>query len=299
MQLWRINLKPDSQQGIDAAEFCISGKIVGIGWAVDPSPSTKEEYWRLGEKAYKTGRSWSAAANAVLYRMKVGDLIWTRNRQGVYFLGRIESDWRHENAPTFVAADIANVRSCSWVKVGAMDNVPGAVINGFRPAATVQLVTDASAALYSQLLFADLTGEALALPTGVRNADILTLLSSDDLEDVVAVWLQVTCKCVVFPSTCKTDTMAVECIFVTLDEGKRLGLQVKSGGTPINRNDYATFDGVAYLFAASGSYLGEHHANCVCLEPDTIRQFVMTNKRLMPGKVQRWINYVESTLRNP
>jgi len=297
VQLWRINLKPASQKGVDAATFCIDRGIVGIGWALDPAPTTKDDYWQRGRALYKKGRSWSAAANALLHRMKVGDLIWTRNRQGVYFLGRITDDWRHEVGPDFLAADIANVRPCIWAKVGAMDNVPGSVINSFRPASTVQLVTDSSAALYSQLLFGELTDQPFTPPPGKVAVDIFQLLSAEDLEDVAAAYLQVTLRCIMFPSTCKISTMAVECLFTTLDGGQRIGLQVKSGWTPINQDDYASFDGIAYLFAASGVYLGSAHPNCVCLAPDTIRVFVLENSRLMPGNVQRWIRYVESTQR--
>ena len=296
-QLWRINLKPDSQQGVDATGFCIDRGIVGIGWGLDPAPTTKEDYWQRGRALYKKGRSWSAAANAVLHRMRVGDLIWTRNRQGVYFLGKIAGDWRHEVGPDYLAADIANVRPCTWAKVGAMDNVPGSVINAFRPASTVQRVSDPSAELYSQLLFGDLTGQPFTPPPGKLAADILQLLSAEDLEDVAAVYLQVTRRCIMFPSTCKISTMAVECVFTTLDDNQRIGLQVKSGWTPINQNDFASFDGTAYLFAASGKYLGRPHPNCVCLAPDTIRAFVLENSRLMPGKIQRWIRYAESTRR--
>lgn len=297
VQLWRINLKPDSQQGVDAAGFCIGRSIVGIGWAIDPPPTTKDDYWQRGRTHYKKGRSWSAAANAVLHRMRDNYLIWTRNRQGVYFLGKIVGDWRHEVGPDFLAADIANVRPCTWAKVGAMDNVPGSVINAFRPASTVQLVSDPSAALYSQLLFGELSGQPFTTPPGKLVADILQLLSAEDLEDVAAVYLQVTRRCVVFPSTCKISTMAVECVFTTLDDGQRIGLQVKSAWTPINQDDYASFDGTAYLFAASGKYLGSPQPNYVCLAPDTIRSFVMENSRLMPGKSQRWIRYAESTRR--
>jgi hypothetical protein len=297
VQLWRINLKPDSQQGVDAATFCIDRGIVGIGWALDPAPVTKDDYWNRGRATFGQGRSWSAAANVVLHRMRVGDLIWTRNRQGIYFLGKIADDWRHEVGPDFKAADIANVRSCTWAKVGAMDNVPGAVINAFRPASTVQLVSDPSATVYSQLLFGELTREAFAPTPGMVAADILQLLSAEDLEDVAAVYLQVTFRCIMFPSTCKISTMAVECVFTTLEGGQRIGLQVKSGGSPINQDDYASFDGMVYLFAASGNYLGSPHPNCVCLTPDMIRSFVMENSRLMPGRIQRWIRYVELTRR--
>jgi hypothetical protein len=71
--------------------------------------------------------------------------VWTRNRKAVYYLGRIDGDWLPEMTPEYVEADIVNVRPCIWTRVGTMDNVSGAVINAFRPAATLQNVSDASA----------------------------------------------------------------------------------------------------------------------------------------------------------
>ena len=136
------------------------------------------------------------------------------------------------------------------------------------------------------------------VPATAAEPLLLALLSAEDLEDVVALWLQVTVKCAVFTSTCKNDTKDVEGILVTLDEGNRIGFQVKSGESPIDRNKYATFDGKVYLFAASECYLGDHNDSCVYIQPDTIRQFVMANKKIMPGRVQQWINYVETVLRD-
>jgi hypothetical protein len=96
------------------------------------------------------------------------------------------------------------------------------------------------------------------------------------------------------PSTCKTDTMTVECMFVALDDGSKVSVQVKSGQTPLNRDAYGAFDGVVYLFAAGGQYYGEPQVRCICLEPDTIRAFVFENRRLMPGRIQRWIDYAQA-----
>lgn len=295
MRLWRINLKPKSQQGISTSEFCFSNHIVGIGWQVDPVPKTKEEYFQYGKQKYKVGRGWSAAANAFLNRMKEGDLIWSRNRQGNYYLGSIDSDWRYESGAAFTNADIPNVRSCKWVEVGLMDSVPGSVINGFRPAATVQRIKDKSAALYSQFLYGKLSGLPFSRPMKVTETDILRLLSDEDLEDAVAIYLQVAERCVMFPSTCKKDTMAVECLFVSLDSGEKIGLQVKSGNYRLNLDEYASFKGKMYLFTASGNYLGQTQPNCTCLAPETLRSFVLQNKRLMPTRVQNWINYVETS----
>ncbi len=156
MKLWRINLKPGSQKpGLDVTEFCVERKVVGIGWKVDPAPTSKADYLKRGKERYggKGKRSWSAAANALLNRMSTGDLIWTRNRKAVYYLGKIDGDWRPDNGPEHTEADIVNLRPCVWVRVGTMDNVPGAVINAFRPAATIQRVSDPHALEYSRFLF--------------------------------------------------------------------------------------------------------------------------------------------------
>ena len=62
--LWRINLKPGSEQGVDAAAFCIERGVVGIGWRVDPAPSDRHDYWARARQRYHAAgkRSWAAAA---------------------------------------------------------------------------------------------------------------------------------------------------------------------------------------------------------------------------------------------
>jgi hypothetical protein len=273
-------------------EFCVERKVAGFGWKVDPAPISKEDYLKRGKELYSgKGKGWSVAANALLNRMSPGDLIWTRNRQAVYYLGKVNGEWRPDMSLEHVEANIVNLRPCVWVRVGTMDNVPGAVINAFRPAATLQNVRDPSALLYSRFLFAQLQGEPLPAVEQLEKPDILSLMSADDLEDLVAIYLQVVKRCVMFPSTCKTDTMTVECMFVSRDDGTKIGVQVKSGKTSLNRDAYGAFDGMVYLFAASGQYYGEKHANCECIEPATIRTFALENKKLMPGRIQRWIDY--------
>lgn len=296
MDLWRINLKPGSEQGIDAAQFCIDRGIVGVGWRVEPAPANKDDYWRLGRERYcqRGRRSWSSAATVLLYKLAPNDLIWTRNRAGAYFLGRIVGDWEYRTGDEYTKADIINVRPCEWVHVGTMDNVPGAVINGFRPNRTVQRVKSSSALLFSRYLYAKLRGEDLPA-AGTGEADVLGLLSPEDLEDVVAVYLQVVKRYIMFPSTCKTDTMAVECLFASPEDGRRVGVQVKSGRTAIDRDDYLAFDGTMYLFAASGQYRGSPNPRCVCLAPDEMRSFVYQNRRIMPGRIQRWVEFAEAT----
>lgn len=290
MQLWRINIKPDSEQGLDATEFCVERSIVGIGWGIGTLPETKDEYRRIAAEAHKAGyKSWLRATNAILDGLCIGDLIWTRNRSAVYYLGRISGEWEYRHGEDYGRADVANVRPCTWVKVGSMDHVPGSVINSFGPNATIQRVTDSSAGLYSSMLFSELRGEEL--PKGSAAGDILGLLSAEDLEDVVAIYLQVTRRLVMFPSTCKKDTMTVECVFADLDTGERVGLQVKSGQTAITIEEYTGFTGQMYLFAACGTYCGQPSGNCICLDPEEVRAFALSHRSIMPARIQRWLDY--------
>jgi hypothetical protein len=295
MMLWRIHLRPDSEDGFNVAQFCFDRNIVGIGWAVEGNPSTKDEYYRLGEQIERDPshrKAWIAATNAILTSLGQGDLIWARTPDARYYLGRIAGEWRYENSDEYRRADVVNVRPCEWVPIGAVDAVPGAVINAFRPRRTIQRVSDPDALTYSMFVYARKRGEPFK-PDGAKR-DIIALVSDEDLEDVAAVYLQVVEHCVMFPSTCKPDTMTIEAIFARPD-GTRVGLQVKSGQALLNQDQFASFDGEVYLFAASTRYEGSPNPNCHCLERDVIRQFIFDNRHLMTTRVQNWIEFAQAT----
>ncbi|MDG1873423.1 MAG: hypothetical protein P8J27_05905 [Mariniblastus sp.] len=288
-KLWRCNLKTSSSKNIDPAKFCIENGIVGIGWKLDQAPTSKEDYWEQARIAYKAfGRSWSAAANVLLYRMQVDDLVWSRNSKAQYFLGRIVSDWEYSDSQKHLDADVINFRKCHWVKVGTVDNVPGSVVNSFIPSATVQAVNDATAKNYSKILFNEHSPQEIFEIEPFQNPDILSLLSDEDLEDAVGIFLQIYKNYVLFPSTCKSDTQFVEFILRSRSGDQTAGVQVKSGKVPLNPEDYLGFEETVYLFAASGKY-GPSVENTVCLNPDTIRDFILSNVQLLPKRIQRWV----------
>lgn len=290
--LWRMNIKTDSQPGVDPHEFCIEKRITGIGWGFDQKFTKADEYWQAANAVSegKLGKSWTSAANAIIHRMNDGDLVWSRNGNGTYFLGEIIGPWEHQTGEEFKAADIRNTRGCDWKKVGTMDNVPGAVINAFRPPAAVQVVTDESAAQYSRRLFDQLSGRT---PQSLKtdDLDIISLISDEDLEDVVVLFLQTERNCVVFASTCKKDTKNVECILASRSDGSRVGVQVKSGSFKPDFNLYSEFEGKVYLFSASGQFDGVPNDRCECISPDAIREFVIANHAIMPGRIQNWLRF--------
>jgi hypothetical protein len=81
MNTWRINLKPGSANGIDPRKLCINKGIVGVGWQIDweQEPILWETYEKEATEMYynKGDKSWWPALNAIYYRIKKDDLIWT------------------------------------------------------------------------------------------------------------------------------------------------------------------------------------------------------------------------------
>lgn len=295
-QLWRIHLKPGAKPGIDVPKLCIDRGIFGVGWGLPAVPASKEDYWTKAKAAYFAThkRKWSGIIKPVLYHIKIGDLVWVRDQATSYYLGKVTSDWEYRGEQEYKDADVVNVRRCDWLHVGEMDNVPGSVISSFIARRTVQRVNDASALLYSRYLYTTTRGESFDPDPQTAKADILDLLSDADLEDVAAVYLQVMKRCIMFPSTCKSDTKAIECIFTSAEDGRRVGLQVKRGNEPINQDCFASFDGIVYLFQARGRYQGHPNSRCDCLSPDLLRPFIFEYRSLMPGRVQRWIDFTEA-----
>jgi hypothetical protein len=62
-----------------------------------------------------------------------GSLVWTRDSQGLFWLGRIEGSYRRDTDPAAVAVDLVHVRPCRWLPEPLFEpQVPGAVLATFR-----------------------------------------------------------------------------------------------------------------------------------------------------------------------
>ena len=97
--VWRINLKSDADEGIDSRMFCINKGILGVGWQVDCEGDIDWEtyYQRATDVYYKKGdKGWWPALNAIKNRMAINDLCWTRNLDGIYYVGRISGEWQYK-----------------------------------------------------------------------------------------------------------------------------------------------------------------------------------------------------------
>jgi hypothetical protein len=96
MTLWRLNVKTSAKDGFDPRRFCLEKNLAGAGWGVEHenghSPNDFDHYLKLGQAQYadKGDNGWWPAVNAIGNRMTDGDFCWTRDWNGVYYLGRID-----------------------------------------------------------------------------------------------------------------------------------------------------------------------------------------------------------------
>lgn len=301
MQAWRLNIKTGSQEHTDPREFCFDRGILGVGWPLCEGIEKLawEEYRQKAEKKYKVDRQdkgWWRALNAIANRMKVDDLVWTRDSKGVYYLARVLGEWRYEAFPENLAADVVNVRECNWKEVGPVDAVPGRVANSFSRGGALASVPDNivltySAKLYDELAEEDIYADSIAsIP---QDADLFSLLSDFACEDLVGTYLQVKEGYSIVPSSCKRSTPHYEFVMKHKKTGERAVAQVKGGAESLQIADYATLpvDRV-FLFTARGQYRGPAHPKVECLEPNDMERFARENPKIMSEEIARWIEAV-------
>lgn len=161
MNVWRIHLKP--RKAIkDPRTFCLSNNIVGVGWRIDDTTEscTWEQYKAIAKKKYKNKNNWKSTLNAFYHRIKINDLIWTKDSQNNYYLGRITSNWFYQGKQENLKADIVNIRGCKWYKVGTVKSIPPKLINYFTPP-TLQRVKNQSLRTDSKDIYNQLSGNTI------------------------------------------------------------------------------------------------------------------------------------------
>lgn len=289
--VWRLNIKTAASENVDPRKFCINRNILGVGWPVDSEEEmTWDNYYKFGEEGYynQGDKGWWPAVNAIKNRMQINDLCWTRDWEGIYYLGRITSDWIYRDSSEYREADVVNIRECDWKKVGEIDSVPGKVVNSFIPSRTVQAVDDDSVRLYSQYLF-NFLSEKHHYSLQSVSPDLFSLISSDDCEDIVGIFLQEEKGYRMIPSSCKADTAAYEFVLKHIETGKTAVAQVKQGYVNLDIDDYSGLPSEVYLFTTHGEYTGGNSKNVHCLDTEEIRNFALSKKHIMSDRLRTWI----------
>lgn len=124
----RARDRPEVPSGAGAA-FGLRHGLVGIGGWLVPPPSTLPEAV-LALTATDGARV--ARRLARFAALPLGDLVWTRDVDGAFRVGRITGPWRYVTAPAADGCGIHHVRPTEWApRAVPHDAVPAAVLAAF------------------------------------------------------------------------------------------------------------------------------------------------------------------------
>lgn len=309
-QLWRIHLRPADRSTQGADEFCITNNILGFGWPLElrETVADLDEYWAGAERQYITevpeggyrSKSWRSAINALYWRMQVNDLVWTRTREGIYYLGRITGEWQYLADEDHRKVDICNFRSCEWLEVGTVDRVAGRIVNSLIRGRTLQQIKSESMRNFSRFLWnrVGASSHQYVLPRQRQDSDILELVSAEDCEDALGLYLQKRSGFAVIPGTCKSDTAAYEYVLTHRERKERAVVQVKQGTKDVLRaTDYLELskDNEVFLFSTGGNYdrNGENE-RIHFIDPNDIRTFLMEEEDFVGDRIATWLAWIQA-----
>lgn len=297
-ELWRTKLR-STKDGIvhqSQEDHCFSDNVIGIGWGIEglPSGASIDEVTSAIEKVDLPG--WRKRAAQQVRRFaeeaEVGQLIWTRDKNGRYHLGRFTSDWRYDASDIAQDTDIHQVRSVVWAQRTFSEiDIPGAIMRSFiGQTNAMQRILDPAARIFSVELWNDEHG-APSRPTRPDKTTI-QILSPEDLEDLVYVWLQYAKSYVMVPNARQASTPVYEWTMVHRDTGRRAIIQIKSGKTQVDIEgllkaaDEADADAIA--FAASGNYSIQSHPDVSEISLEELTEFARSHQEFLPWRVARW-----------
>jgi hypothetical protein len=296
MQVFRLHIRPKGgfADHFFSFDYCLRENVLGLGWPLDSPPEsavTWEQYEKLATEKY--GSKDLTRVRFLHREVRPNDLIWTRDKNSKYYLAQVQSPWQYFDTEDGRNADITNVVKCKIQPVPLADDVPGKVVAHFRSPMSIQRISNSTATSYSQWLWNQLANSE---DYSLRSEDIGNLfacLDSETTEDVIFIYLQMH-DWLILPNSRKADTMSYEFIAINHKNHERAIVQVKTGETPLNSENYANVNERVFLFQANGIYQGISPSNVECLQPESIEDFIRANIQVMPGAVQKWVKYLDN-----
>jgi hypothetical protein len=271
-----------------ATVWCLENSYSGLGWGI----------W---DHEGLAGISWSeyeehGRANSNVRRFHdaaVGTLLWTRQRNGNYWLGVVEGEWEYRDEQQARDLDLFNVRPTRWEQVGTEGKVPGRVVNAFRSRWTLQKIHDDAAREYTRRLHEKLFEGRSDFEPADAETVIKSLLGPEDLEDLVAVYLQDRYAYLVVSRLRSTPGYEYE--LRTRDGGDTAVASVKSGETHVDL-DLLPSDTVdaSYGYAVCEKYDGQRHDRFTEIKTDELAEFMRSRREVLPERVVAWLGREEA-----
>lgn len=118
----------DVAEGV-AVERALTQGVCGMGGRLDAEPVSLAEALAgvdalHGERFARRLERFAAAPD--------GSFVWTRDGDGLLWLGRMDGGWRYDAAPAAREVDLVHVRPCEWLdRPVPQDRAPASVLLTF------------------------------------------------------------------------------------------------------------------------------------------------------------------------
>lgn len=293
MYLYRIHIRPQGGSAPVEKTFahCLKHQVLGVGWRVDGLRATQN--WEEYEEQAKLEHTDLQVCRYIHKWVSPGDLVWTRDPTGQYYLARVDSGWEYWTTKESrdLDIDIANVFRCELRQVD-IDDVPGKVVACFRPPRTFQEIADARAREYSKYLWNVLNKSDDYDVDAEAYRDVFMMLEAEEVEDVVFLYLQ-HCGWRVVPHSRKGDSMAFEYLCVDPASGNVAGTQVKTGAATLEPSGFVRDDlDKVFLFQSDGHCVGTVPDSVEIITRDEIEGFLREARSWLPGALRKKLSLV-------
>lgn len=288
MNIFRIHIKPGggNKNFEQTFNYCINQSVLGVGWRTNELTSTRnwDDFYEVASKKYDK----LTICSYINRNVRKDDLVWTRDREGKYYLAKVESGWeyftteksRKENI------DIANIFRCTDIRNVEIDKVPGKVVASFRARRSIQRVKGMQTAEYSKYLWNQLIQEDYFEIKVDRINNIFSMLDDEETEDLVFLFLQ-NKGWFVIPNSRKGDTMSYEFYLINKQSREKAFAQVKTGNSPIDRSKFEKLaeEGIVYFFQPNNKYKGKQNNRFIHLENDELEKFIESHIDVLPKNI--------------
>lgn len=313
--IWRLHTKTD---GKNVAKYCIENKVIALGWSLcdlhikdhdEESLIRKErekirtldDYIKIIERYNIYGGKLDGNIKRLTTKMEQDDLIWLRNK-GVFYLGRVteKSLYSYKIDDFTLENDATNqLTNIDWYEIGDVSKVPGSLANKFIMGYTLQRIHDNSIGVFSKLKFNEKSGKEIyaSINFDINKDSFFSLLSPEDVEDLLALWLYKKFEYITIPSTNKRSTQLYEYVMINPETGENIFTQVKQGDKDIDANNYKDLNGEVWLLTTKGTVQNEGvSAKIKVADPNVIKNFALSedNYNLLPEKIKSWGRYYKN-----
>lgn len=273
-------------------DYCLRNGILGVGWRTNSNRNTKnwDEYLNEASQIH----SKLQICKYIKKWVSEGDLVWTRDAAGQYYLARVISGWEYwtSQEANDLDIDVANVFRVVFKSVD-LDAVSGKIVACFRASRSIQEVADKKAREYSKHLWNILSSEQVYQIDKSGFSDIFMMLDDEETEDLVFLYLQ-SQGWYVLPNSRKGDTMSFEYLAVNPKSGEKALSQVKTGQVPLNRDDYVQYPQKIFLFQSNELYTGVGAKNVICIPRDDLSKLLYKSLAWLPKSFQRKVEIVSN-----